>query len=144
MKNNTIQYVFFVGLLLLGAVFLISFDQKEEEEPITPEFEIPPLVKKELKIKLDKYKQTILKKCRDKAIEEAEFYIDSLVAEELKFQASDTLKFPAKPIRPNLSEPIILNDSTEIAPIFKEQEKVTQPDGEKSKVDVENPIDTIN
>ncbi len=96
-----------------------SFDQRDEEEVVFSEDLIPPLVQKELEKKIKKYQQTIIGKCRTKAMVAAESYIDSLVAEELKFQASDTLKFPAKPIRPDLKEPIILNDSTAIAPIIK-------------------------
>ncbi|MEM9545240.1 MAG: hypothetical protein AAGA77_04670 [Bacteroidota bacterium] len=144
MKRFKVTYVVCSVILLLGSVILISFDQKEDEGPEIEEFVIPLLVKKELKIKLEKYKQTIIDKCKTKAIEEAEFYIDSLVAEELKFQASDTLKFPAKPVRPNLSEPIILNDSMEIGPISKEQ--IVRPDSEKIVIDttIENPIDTLN
>ena len=99
---------------------LLAFDQKEEEIFEEETDNIPILVQKELDRRLEKYKQTILDKCRTKAIEDAEFYIDSLVAEELKLQTSDTIKFPAKPIRPELKGPIILNDSTPISPIIEE------------------------
>jgi hypothetical protein len=80
---------------------------------------ISPLVQKYLDEKLERYKQTILAKCKEKAYAAAEIFIDSLVAEEIKLQASDTLKFPAKPIRPVLNAPIILNDSTTISPVIK-------------------------
>jgi len=119
MKHYRYTYFVIFALLILAVGSLLSFDQKQDKEAVVSDFEIPPLVQKELTARLEKYKQTIIDKCMKEAIEDAEFYIDSLVAEELKFQARDTLKFPAKPRRPQLREPIILNDSTEIAPIIK-------------------------
>ncbi len=120
MKQSPYTYY----LLLIASVFCIvsffSFDQKKEEPEELIQDEIPPLVQKELDQKLEVYKQIILDKCRTKAIQDAEFYIDSLVAEELKFQTGDTLKFPAKPKRPDLREPIILNDTTAISPIINQ------------------------
>jgi len=116
------RYLVFAVLIFAGLFSAFAFDQGEDDEvdvlPEEEEFVIPPLVQKELDRKIQKYMKTILDKCRDEAIEEAEFYIDSLVAEEIKLQAGDTLRFPAKPPRPYLGAPIILNDSTEIAPIF--------------------------
>lgn len=120
MKSKKITYLFLLIFSIFGVVSFYAFDQKQKDtsEP-PPEDLIPPLVQKELDKKLHNYTKTILDKCRQKAIEDAEYYIDSLVAEELKLLAGDTLKFPAKPVRPNLREPIILNDSTAIAPILK-------------------------
>lgn len=113
------------ALIVFGILLSIyGFDQKQSED--TPQNEpamlIPPLVQKELDKKLNRYKNTILKKCKERAYEAAEYYIDSLVAEELKIQSSDTLKFPAKPIRPSLTEPIKLDDSTTISPIFEKEQ----------------------
>ena len=119
MKIRVITYIvfFFVAIFSIGSFY--AFDQKEDEVSEVLEEPIPPLVQKELALKIKKYQGTILAKCRKKALEAAESYIDSLVSEELKLQANDTIKFPAKPIRPILQEQIILNDSTAIAPIIK-------------------------
>lgn len=79
---------------------------------------IPPLVQQKLKEKLDKFKNTILEKCKLETIEAAEIFVDSLVSEQLKLQVNDPISFPAKPVRPELLKKIILNDSTVIDPIF--------------------------
>lgn len=98
---------------------LFSFEQKQDEDEEPTSIEIPPLVQKELDRKIKKYKNIILDKCRTKALEAAELYIDSLVAEVVDIQTNDTLRFPAQPVRPDLRDPIILNDSTAISPIIK-------------------------
>jgi hypothetical protein len=123
-KINTYFVILITALVFL--VTLFAFDQKEDEtfmlkaeEVEELEEVISPLVQKFLYEKLERYQKTILNKCKEKAYEAAEVYIDSLVAEELKLLASDTLKFPAKPTRPELREPIILNDSTIVSPIIK-------------------------
>ena len=121
MKAFRFKYYVLGFFSILIVLSFFAFDQKEEENPLKEESDnIPILVQKELDRRLENYKQTILNKCRTKAIEDAEFYIDSLVAEELKLQTSDTIRFPAKPVRPILEGPIILNDSTPISPIIKE------------------------
>ena len=114
-------------IVLLGIVSFLAFDQVknkvQEKDSITqtkPENLIPPLVQKELDRKIKKYKETILDKCYKKAMEAAEVHIDSLVSEMINFQARDTFKFPAKPVRPDLREPIRLNDSTKIEPIVRQ------------------------
>ena len=119
MKSKKYTYLLTIIISIVCIVSFFSFDQKQDLEVASIENQIPPLVQKELDIKIKKYQQIILDKCRKKALEEAEFYIDSLVAEVINFQASDTLKFPAQPTRPDLREPIILNDSTSISPIIK-------------------------
>ena len=123
MKSSVNTYFTVFILTLVCLVSFYAFDQKEEEENSENvelfEEEISPLVQKNLDEKLERYKNTILDRCRVKAFEAAEIYIDSLVSEELKLQASDTLRFPAKPTRPILKSPIILNDSTFITPIIK-------------------------
>jgi hypothetical protein len=116
-KSKT--YWILLIIALFGALSFYSFDQKGDDVPEILEGEIPLLVQKELDKRLKKYQQTILDKCREKALKAAEAYIDSLVAEEIKLQASDTLKFPSRPIRPELKEPIKLDDSTKIEPIIK-------------------------
>lgn len=117
MKSKIISYISLVsvGILLVLVVSAFSIDQAIDEPQ---EDVISPLVQKAIDAKLAKYRQTIKKKCRKRAIEAAEIYVDSLVAEELKFQAGDTMFFPSKPMRPGLPEKIILNDSTGIKPII--------------------------
>lgn len=119
MKSRHFTYFIVLTISIFCVANFYAFDQKEDANTEDPDFHIPPLVQKELDLKIQKYQQTILDRCRMKALDAAESYVDSLVAEELKLLAGDTLKFPAKPTRPNLREPIILNDSTAISPIIK-------------------------
>lgn len=122
MKGSTHKTIAYILLIFISAIVVIgfsAFDQEEIEEEVEKEEVIPPLVQKALDEKIKNYQKTILDKCRKKAFEEAETYIDSLVAEELKILSRDTIRFPAKPVRPDLREPIILNDSTVISPIVK-------------------------
>lgn len=118
MRGKMYAY-FLVSMIIVSLAGIYGFDQKEEAAIEVIEEVIPPLVQKALDEKLQKYQKTILDKCRERAYEAAEIYIDSLVAEELKLLAGDTLKFPSKPTRPELRAPIILNDSTAISPIIK-------------------------
>ena len=126
MKSKWFTYYFCLIIIGVSTLSFYSFDQKSDSTEV-PQKEssmlLPPLVQKALDEKLTRYKNTILKKCKEKAYKAAEAYIDSLVAEELKIQSSDTIKFPAKPIRPTLGGPIKLNDSTAIAPILKKEEE---------------------
>lgn len=129
MKFNLLTYCILLILALIGVSSFYGFDQKQISDPIeeTDEYLITPLIQMELDKKLNKYKQTILDRCREKALAAAELYIDSLVSEEIKFQSSDTLKFPSKPIRPILRDPIILNDSTAITPIIQKESTSVPP-----------------
>ncbi|MFT4533699.1 MAG: hypothetical protein ACI9P5_001050 [Saprospiraceae bacterium] len=110
------------ALGVLCMTFLFSFSQSDEVKVRNDsDSAISPLVQQKLQEKLDKFKKTILEKCKREAIQEAEIFVDSLVSEELMLQENNKTSFPAKPIRPGLPHKIILNDSTKIDPIIKEQ-----------------------
>lgn len=98
---------------------LFAFTQEEKNTVVEDNIAVPRLVQKELDRKISKFKVTILERCTKEAIDAAELFIDSLIAEEFKFQAGDTLSFPSKPVKPTLPNPIILNDTTGIEPIIK-------------------------
>ena len=119
-RNRTYKLVIGVFCVLCITV-LYSFSQLEKIVADDQEINsINPLVQQKLKEKLDKFKNSILDKCKREAIEEAEKFVDSLVSEELKILSGDTMYFPAKPVRPGLPKKIILNDSTAIDPIIKQ------------------------
>ena len=48
-----------------------------------------------------------LNQCKQEAIEEAEFYVDSLIASWIGHEVMDTISFPNRPIRPNRPADII-------------------------------------
>jgi len=110
---NKIAIISLLMLLCLGC-------EKAKYTPIevpTSEDALSPLVKEALDKKYDKYKKTIHDRCKAKALKEAIAHIDSVIVQELKLKHVDELSFPQRPSRPRLPEGIILNDSTEIAPI---------------------------
>ena len=99
MKKYLTYYIYvFVVIFCIASIY--AFDQRDPDKNYITDETFPPLVQQKLNEKLDRYTKTILGKCRERALEAAELYIDSLVAEELKLLASDTLNFPAKPVRP--------------------------------------------
>ncbi len=112
MKNSikNIRFIF-----VLGFVALVFFSFSKEKENIINPIEIPELVQKTLEIKLNRYRNNLREKCIKKIYNDAELYVDSLVAEEFV----DTISFPSRPIRPAFPEKIILNDSTGISPIIE-------------------------
>jgi len=116
MKKGRASYHKRLFLVLSLVVGLSTFSFKTETKE---DREYPILVQKALDKKLAKYKSNILKRCYEKAAKEAEAFVDSIVAEEVKLLSADTLLFPSKPVRPELKEKIILNDSTGITPILK-------------------------
>jgi len=111
-----------IASILLSVISLCAFsfsqidDQKEVVEVVKKK--TPDLVQKEVERKLEKFKLSIIKRCTENAIKNAEIFIDSLVADELELQRNDTIAFPAKPTRPVQPGKIILNDSTGISPIL--------------------------
>lgn len=119
MKNQSRNIPVLFAILILVGIF--SFTNADSNPPLdeVDSQESSRLVQAELERKLSEFRYKILIKCKAEAIADAEIYIDSLVAQELRIQSSDTLFFPARPDRPILSKPVILNDSTDIAPIIK-------------------------
>ena len=45
--------------------------------------------------------------CRERAVSDAESYVDSLIDQWIRKDIADTLRFPAKPSKPSAPEPII-------------------------------------
>lgn len=117
-----IKYLYKIGVVLIGIFsisILVAFSSTDTTNIDNQQENTgPSLVQQKLKEKLDKFKNTILEKCRKEAIADAEIFVDSLVSEELNLLAGDTIAFPRKPTRPGLPQKIILNDSIKIDPIF--------------------------
>ena len=70
MKSKKYRYLLII-ISLIVTVSFFSFDQKQDSEEPSNKNQIPPLVQKELDIKIKKYQQIILDKCRTKALEAA-------------------------------------------------------------------------
>ncbi len=74
--------------------FLLIFSACEEARDLDAE------VAFELEKKIKKYKKTEVEKCLTKATQEAEIYVDSIIALWVSEQLVDTMTIPEKPNRP--------------------------------------------
>ena len=72
-------------------------------EPIDKQAIIDARIKK----KTDEYTQRRLKLCRQRAHEQAETYVDSLIANYVGTEVIDTFTFPDRPVRPTRPDAII-------------------------------------
>lgn len=113
MKIRISKSILFALALIVSFSSCTKFEDEEKEE--LSENGLSPRMEAELQRKLSSFKTLIITRCKDEAVQDAIDYVDSLVAEELKILSSDTLKFPNKPIKPQLPEKIILDDSTVIS-----------------------------
>lgn len=85
------QFLFFIGLMLVLESCL------EEASPSDA------LVIERLEEKKKAYLDDILERCRQDAIARAELYVDSLLSEQIQLSINDTVQFPLKPERPDVS-----------------------------------------
>lgn len=95
-----------VLILALSQISCVKKDVPTKEDRIA----------KVLAEKNEKYRQRLLRDCRENTLDEAIMYVDSIVSSELSF--SDTLRIPTRPGKPLTPEKIILNDSLKASPIF--------------------------
>lgn len=100
----------------IGSLVLMSFYQKDTLKEPTP-----TLVQKAFEEKISIFLQNRKEKCLEKILEDAEAYVDSIIISEINVKLLDTLIFPEKPLRPDFPSKIILNDSTKIEPIVKDE-----------------------
>lgn len=120
MGQNLRYNIGIFSICILVLFFIYSFAQADDVKPVSkPANKTSSLVERKIQEKLEKFEKTILDRCRQEAIDDAEIFVDSLVSEEIKLHGGDTLYFPSKPTRPGLPEKITLNDSTAIIPILK-------------------------
>lgn len=87
----------YLTICLLSLVFLAC------EEPRDLDSEVITEVEK----KKNKYIKTEKEKCLKKATNEAEIYVDSLIANWVAKQLVDTMTIPEKPARPITPSPIL-------------------------------------
>jgi hypothetical protein len=87
-------------------------------------FQVPvytPLVEKELKAKLEKYRSDQWESCKKRAREQASHEVDSMIIAWAKANR-DTISRPVKPDKPLAPEILNPQDSTPIAPLFNGQD----------------------
>jgi len=80
-----------------------------------------PRIRKSLEDRIKDYETEYLINCRRDMVEKAGVYVDSLIAEEINYQLSDSIVFPPKPDRPAWPGVIVLSDNEKAKPIFMEK-----------------------
>ena len=79
------------------------------------------LIQEAVQIKLEQWKVAQLKACREKAMTEAEDYVDSILVVISLQSKLDTIPKPAKPVKPPKPEFKLKPDSVIVDPIYKKE-----------------------
>lgn len=79
--------------------------------------DIDAVIDEKVQERLDEFQRVIMKRCRDRALEEAGDLADSIIIEQAQ-RLRDTTSRPMRPFRPNQPELKTLEDSLELAPLF--------------------------
>lgn len=91
-----------IGRISYGLV-LISFTIISCEEPRDMDVSIEIVLAE----KIRRYQLEEVEICKDKASEAAEAHVDSLISDWVAKQLVDTIKIPAKPVRPETPDAIL-------------------------------------
>ncbi len=85
-------------LLFLVSLMFLSCVQKLDEEKI---------LRERFNTRIAEYKAGKIQECKEKAIDQAEFYVDSLIDTWVGREVIDTIAFPEKPSKPQRPDPIL-------------------------------------
>lgn len=105
---------------IIGMIWLASIVVSCTEIEVTELNLNNPRIKKALEDRKKEFATEHLFNCRRDMVERAGLYVDSLIAEEINYQLSDSIVFPLKPDRPAWPGPIVLKDEA-ANPLFKEK-----------------------
>lgn len=108
--------------LVVVTLFLYSFYQVEDSvkaDSIKSAQPWPPLVQKQYDAKIKNFIDTRRARCLEDILKDAETFVDSTIISEINIKLLDTLVFPDRPPRPQYPDQIVLDDSTNLAPIIK-------------------------
>ncbi len=79
------------------------------------------LIKEAVQIKLDQWKVLQLEACKERALTEAEDYVDSILVVISLQSKLDTIPKPTKPMKPTKPEFKLKPDSVVVDPIYKKE-----------------------
>lgn len=103
--------------VVLWTVFTISSCSVAEDDENLLDI---ALVEKKLQERIDDYMKSRLLSCKLSILEEAEIHVDTLIESLISFDILQGVQFPTPPARPQFPGRIILDDTTEVGPIFKD------------------------
>ena len=81
--------------------------------------DIDAVIEEKVTERLDEFQRVVNLRCRNRALEEAGLLADSIIVERAR-RRLDTLQRPIRPMRPDRPELLRLEDSLELAPLFKD------------------------
>ena len=84
-----------IAMILAAGMFFTACTNKQDVEN---------KIEAKVNEKLNNYIKSRLSKCRDRALEDAEVYVDSIIAEVTKNAVYKDMDFPSKPVRDTLGE----------------------------------------
>ncbi|MCF8239006.1 MAG: hypothetical protein K9I85_12665 [Saprospiraceae bacterium] len=97
-------------LILLTILLLATPDQ--------PAPELAPKVEEAIQDNLEARKTVFWKECRSIAVERASMYVDSLLLAQASWTSEDSLVPPPRPLRPELNEANLDEDTIPLRPIL--------------------------
>jgi hypothetical protein len=117
-KGGVLLRGIFVMLMLFAMASLSScFDNEGLDFEVDNE-----LIKKKLSERIDDYYKTRKTTCLVSILDDAENYVDTFIVNLINHDILDGIVFPEKPIKPPYPLRIILDDSTQVLPIFMKEE----------------------
>ena len=119
------------GLLVIG-LLLLFFTTGFQEQPKT----IDDLIRQKVEERITAFKESSIKRCHQKALEEADRLVDSILiarARKLLIQI-DTISRPVIPPKPEMPEIPKVNDSIPIAPLLKKRDSLQQIPNNKDTI----------
>jgi len=110
MHKKIPYFVLYIAFFCIGILFFNACDDS---------LEIKEKINLKVKEKLDDFRWRKLKKCRDKALEDAETFVDSIITEITKNAVYKDLDFPEKPVRDTANSEYNINlDSFDIKKVI--------------------------
>lgn len=79
--------------------------------------DIDAVIEEKVAERLNEFQNVLMRRCRERANEEAGAIADSIIIEQARRQ-KDTIGRPDRPLRPDMPELKTLEDSLELAPLF--------------------------
>lgn len=109
---------YFKLIALTFTLCIVHSCDKNNDENLPPGA-VPAIVRNRLNDEREKYMNERKTVCMVNVLVRAEDFVDSVLADSIKFRIVDNLFFPDRPLRPTHPGVIHLNDSMKIRPLLR-------------------------